>query len=135
MSPTALILSAALALSTLPAVARVETHTTAGRSMLPTLPAERTEIAVDTDPAGFDRLTPGAVIVYRLPCGQGVTHRLFRQIAPGVWWARGDANPLPDPVYVTRENYVGRVVTPLPPSPLAKRRVARAMEGMEGASK
>lgn len=84
--------------------------------MFPALPVAPCVILVDFDPAAFDRIAPGCVAVVCI-AGAWTTHRVFRSMGPGVWWTRGDANRFPDRDYLTRQTFVGLVVTPLPPGP------------------
>ena len=80
-----------------------------GGSMVPAIPAFKHAVMV-SKPL-FGDLKKGMVVVYVHPKhGQIVCHRLFKQMSPTEWWAKGDANPLPDDAYVTPTNYVGVVV-------------------------
>ena len=87
--------------------------TTGGRSMVPVLPVKRVHVVVDK--VHFSELKADDVVIYKHSRWGLTTHRLFRKMGERSWWAKGDANHLPDDEYVTPENYVGRlalIVTP-----------------------
>ncbi len=108
----AFLLSLCLAYS---GAARVETWHTSGRSMLPTLPVERTPIKVmpASDPLAWLSVSLGSVVIVAHD-GELTCHRVIAVIAPGVYWTKGDNNALPDPFYCTRANFAALVLTPLP---------------------
>lgn len=81
--------------------------TTGGPSMLPALPFERVPVVME--PAPFDELRRGDVVMYRNARGGLTTHRLIRKTWRGGWIVQGDANRFPDSELVTRENYRGRL--------------------------
>ena len=88
-----------------PLVALVDTH---GTSMLPAFKENGQVLVCLFD--SYDKLKVGDVVIYRHGSGY-IMHRLVaRQFD---WWiARGDNNTFADAPMVTRENYLGRVVTP-----------------------
>lgn len=81
--------------------------TTGGPSMVPALPVERVRFVLER--VAFADLRKGDPVVYRHAKLGLTTHRLFKQMPDGSWWAKGDANRLPDSDYCTPANYVGRI--------------------------
>lgn len=84
---------------------------TGGDSMLPTLPAWH--LAPIDIAASYDRLAVGDIVLFWDYRRQGFTlHRLVAKQGP--WWiAQGDnpkTNPVVDPPFVTRANFIGRFV-------------------------
>jgi signal peptidase I len=82
-----------------------------GESMLPALPAWH--LAPIDIAARYDRLAVGDVVLFWDYRRQGFTlHRLVARQGP--WWiAQGDnpeTNPVVDPPFVTRANFIGRFV-------------------------
>lgn len=56
----------------------------------------------------FDTIERGKLVVYRFG-GKEIFHQVVGG-GPGAWQVQGMANPSPDPVPVTRDNYVGTYV-------------------------
>lgn len=75
-----------------------------GDSMRPFL-SERSIVV--TEPAHFEELQAGDVVLYRTARLQTTVHRL-RELRGEAWVVCGDANPYPDTERVTRANYLGR---------------------------
>jgi len=75
-----------------------------GTSMRPFL-SERSIVV--TEPAHFDELQAGDVVLCRTPRLRTVIHRLL-ELRDGAWVICGDANLFPDDERVTRANYLGR---------------------------
>lgn len=62
-----------------------------------------------TEPARFEDLKVGDIVTYRHPDhGMPVVHRIAEKHGDR-FWAKGDGNVRMDDIYVTRDNYQGRV--------------------------
>lgn len=79
-----------------------------------------------TEPAAFDDLKVGDIVTYRHPDhGMPIVHRIAEKHGDR-FWTKGDGNARMDDVYVTRDNYQGRVfgivyAAETPTAPEAKR--------------
>jgi signal peptidase len=83
-------------------------------SMAPAIGVGALAFAVPQDPA---TLEAGDVVTVRLAGGTILTHRIdavVQQDDRRMFRLRGDANPAPDPVLVTQDQLLGRVVISIP---------------------
>lgn len=86
-----------------------------GSSMLTVMPTGSMKPVFDeraillTEPAKFDDLKIGDIVTYKHPqYGLPVVHRILEKRGDK-FWAKGDNNGRMDEVYITRQNYEGRV--------------------------
>jgi signal peptidase len=83
-------------------------------SMAPAIGVGSLVVAVPQDPA---TLAVGDVVTVELAGGAVLTHRIAAVIQQDdlrMFRLRGDANPAPDPVLVTQDQLLGRVVVTVP---------------------
>jgi signal peptidase I len=76
-----------------------------GVSMLPTLQDGGLYLM---EPAPYESLQLGDIVVFVTRDGTGVCHRLHAQVLGG-WTTKGDNNPVVDSEAMTRYNYVARI--------------------------